>query len=177
MRVGGTASVLDSWGPTRGRPAGGRRIVGHRRHRDRFDVVWSAGVVEHFRNPEDVVRCHLEILKPGGTLIVPIPNFRGIGYPLYSRFDPDLLSIHNLDIMERQRFGALFGGLPLETMHCGHVGTLSLPMAVPPVLRRLTPVVRRLQNLMDCLLINLVRHRDSPNRFTSPLLLYVGRKR
>lgn len=148
-----------------------------RRNRNRFDVVWSAGLVEHFTNPEDIVRCHLEILKPGGTLIVSIPNFRGIGYPLYSRFAPDLLSVHNLDIMERPQFDALFEDLPLETMYCGHIGTLSLPLAVPPVLRRVTRVLRRLQNLADCLLINLVRHRDVPNRFTSPYLLYVGRKR
>ena len=147
-----------------------------RRHANGFDVVWSAGVIEHFANPRDIVGHHVELLKPGGTLVISIPNFRGIMYPCYATLDPETLAIHNLDIMRRPAFESLFSGYRLDTKYCGYVGMLRLTLAVPERCRRLTAIVRPMQSLIDALLINGARHRDLPNRFTSPYLLYIGKK-
>ena len=41
---------------------------------DRFDVVWSAGLLEHFFDRDiDVVREHLKAAKPGGVAILSVP--------------------------------------------------------------------------------------------------------
>jgi 2-polyprenyl-3-methyl-5-hydroxy-6-metoxy-1,4-benzoquinol methylase len=40
--------------------------------------VISFGFIEHFDNPENVIQKHLDLLKPGGILIVGVPNFTGI---------------------------------------------------------------------------------------------------
>ena len=40
-----------------------------------FDVVFSAGVVEHFTDPTEVIRIHLELMKNGGFLIIMMPNY------------------------------------------------------------------------------------------------------
>jgi len=61
-----------------------------------FDVVYSAGVIEHFEDPSQIVRIHAELLKPGGVALITVPNLRGF----YGRWaSPETLAIHNLDIM------------------------------------------------------------------------------
>ena len=40
-----------------------------------FDVVFSTGLLEHFNEPEKIVSEMSRILKPGGLLIIQIPNF------------------------------------------------------------------------------------------------------
>jgi ubiquinone/menaquinone biosynthesis C-methylase UbiE len=40
-----------------------------------FDVIFSAGLLEHFSEPEKMVKEMARILKPGGLLIIQIPNF------------------------------------------------------------------------------------------------------
>lgn len=46
-------------------------------YHERFDVVISRGFIEHFTNVDAVIDGHMRLLKPGGTLIVGIPNLRG----------------------------------------------------------------------------------------------------
>lgn len=38
------------------------------------DVVWSQGLVEHFRDPAHVIRRHLLFCAPGGTVIFSVPS-------------------------------------------------------------------------------------------------------
>ncbi len=64
-----------------------------------FDVVYSAGVIEHFDDPRDIVARHLAFLKPGGWAIITVPNYGGLYGRLQGYFDPANLAIHNLDIM------------------------------------------------------------------------------
>lgn len=76
-----------------------------------FDVVYSNGVIEHFQDPRDLVAIHLRLLRPGGIAVILIPNYGGIYGRLQHRFDPQNLSIHNLDIMSES---ALRGLAPSE---------------------------------------------------------------
>lgn len=39
-----------------------------------FDVVYHQGLLEHFRRPEDVLDENLRVLKPGGVLLVDVPQ-------------------------------------------------------------------------------------------------------
>jgi 2-polyprenyl-3-methyl-5-hydroxy-6-metoxy-1,4-benzoquinol methylase len=39
-----------------------------------FDVVWSAGLIEHFFDKDiDIVRQHLKAVKPGGVVVMSVP--------------------------------------------------------------------------------------------------------
>lgn len=39
-----------------------------------FDVVWSAGLIEHFfKNDIDIVRQHVRAVKPGGVAVMAVP--------------------------------------------------------------------------------------------------------
>ena len=76
-----------------------------------FDFVYSLGFIEHFENPEIVVERHFRYLKPGGRGLIAIPNYSGVYGRLQTRFDPDNLAIHNMDIMERGSLLRLTNGL------------------------------------------------------------------
>jgi SAM-dependent methyltransferase len=43
----------------------------------KFDVVYSNGFIEHFTKWEDVLLKHARLVKPGGLLMVSVPNFVG----------------------------------------------------------------------------------------------------
>jgi 2-polyprenyl-3-methyl-5-hydroxy-6-metoxy-1,4-benzoquinol methylase len=64
-----------------------------------FDVVYSAGVIEHFDRPGEVVRMHVNMAKPGGRAVMAIPHYGGIYGRLQRFFDRDNLALHNLEIM------------------------------------------------------------------------------
>lgn len=67
--------------------------------KESFDVVYSLGVIEHFDDPAPLVRCHVDLLAPGGVAVIAIPNYGGLYGRLQRYFDPENLTIHNLSIM------------------------------------------------------------------------------
>jgi hypothetical protein len=66
---------------------------------NRYDLVASFGLIEHFTDLHGILRAHIKYMKPGATLLIGLPNFRGINGLLQKYFDPENLSIHNLDVM------------------------------------------------------------------------------
>ena len=71
------------------------------KYKESFDTVCSFGFIEHFEDAELVIKHHCNLLKPGGILIITVPNFRGIHYYLTNFFDKSLIEVHNLKIMKR----------------------------------------------------------------------------
>ncbi len=43
-----------------------------------FDIVFSFGLIEHFDNPDIILKKHIDLLKPGGLLICIVPNVCGL---------------------------------------------------------------------------------------------------
>jgi len=88
----------------------------------RYDVVLSLGFIEHFEEVDEVIEKHLSLLKPGGKLILGIPNFKGINFLIQKYMCADLLAKHNLRIMNRGFFENLPQRFPLERIFVGYVG-------------------------------------------------------
>ena len=40
---------------------------------NQFDLVWSQGLIEHFDDPEHVIREHFKATKPGGATVIGVP--------------------------------------------------------------------------------------------------------
>lgn len=40
---------------------------------EKFDFVWSQGLIEHFEDPTAVARAHYDALAPGGTVLLSVP--------------------------------------------------------------------------------------------------------
>ena len=68
----------------------------------RFDAVASYGLVEHFDDPGSVLDRHVAWLKPGGRLVIGVPNFRGLHGALQRMLDPKILALHNLGGQEHE---------------------------------------------------------------------------
>jgi SAM-dependent methyltransferase len=97
----------------------------------RFDLVFSMGFAEHFTSLEAVVGRHLMLLKPGGILVVGMPNFRGIYQWGLRRLAPRMLSMHCLEAMDTRRWEAFEKSLGLKTIFRGFIGGFE-----PKVFRR-----------------------------------------
>lgn len=88
-----------------------------------FDVVMSFGFIEHFVDVDKVIDAHLQWLKPGGVLILGVPNFRGLYAPIQRVLDKGILDKHNLDIMNLDYFKCLETRLPLKPVYIEYVGS------------------------------------------------------
>jgi SAM-dependent methyltransferase len=66
----------------------------------RYDVVLSGGLVEHFLDPSEALARHHRWVKPGGTIVVTVPNFLGLNGAVQRRFDAETLATHNLELMD-----------------------------------------------------------------------------
>ena len=102
----------------------------------RFDAVLSLGFIEHFSDPDAVVARHLAWLKPGGVLVLGVPNFRGIYRHLQAVLDPEVLAKHNLEIMAPEYFQHLATKFQLATLHIGYLGSFEPSLPVPSKSRK-----------------------------------------
>jgi SAM-dependent methyltransferase len=126
----------------------------------RFDLVYSHGFIEHFEDWRPVVARHAELVKPGGRLILTVPNFAGaVQRWLHAALDDENLGRHHLPVMDPMLWADAIGpGFEiLETAYFGRfdfwigVQRRSLPRklafwslrATLPSLRRLAPEGRR----------------------------------
>lgn len=88
-----------------------------------YDIVVSLGVIEHFDDPRPMIERHLQLLRPGGILVLEVPNLRWLNYWLMrAARQEDLLRHHNLRIMNRQYFQRLAANSGLKTRFLGYVG-------------------------------------------------------
>jgi 2-polyprenyl-3-methyl-5-hydroxy-6-metoxy-1,4-benzoquinol methylase len=60
----------------------------------KFDVVFSAGVAEHFENTAGCLRAFARFLRPGGVCITMVPNLTGAYGFLQKRLDRRIYDIH-----------------------------------------------------------------------------------
>jgi SAM-dependent methyltransferase len=91
-----------------------------------FDVVHSYGLIEHFDDPRAIIRIHVDLTKPGGTVLIAIPDFGGIYGRLAGYFSPDLLAIHNLNIMSCSALKELAPSELITEVDAFHEGNFSI---------------------------------------------------
>jgi SAM-dependent methyltransferase len=72
-----------------------------------FDLVFSIGFIEHFENTAEVIQRHLPFVKPGGRLVITLPNFRGINGCVQKTLDKSLYRAHNIGIMNVKKLSSI----------------------------------------------------------------------
>lgn len=88
----------------------------------RFDMVYSLGLIEHFGDPLPMIRKHVELAKPGGVIVLGLPNFRGITKHVLRFTRPEMLGIHNLATMDIRTWSRFEQDAGLEVLFRGYVG-------------------------------------------------------
>lgn len=84
-----------------------------------FDVVVSLGFIEHFTDPGPVLDKHVRLLKPGGILVLEVPNLVGLNAWLSTA---ELIAIHNQSIMNRGFFADFARSRKLEPLYLDYIG-------------------------------------------------------
>jgi SAM-dependent methyltransferase len=93
------------------------------------DLVFSLGLVEHFREGGKVVRALADLLRPGGTLLTVVPNLSGSWGAIQKRLDRAVYDVHlcyvpsalddlhrqaDLEILKPARYFGGFGPLVMN---------------------------------------------------------------
>jgi SAM-dependent methyltransferase len=142
-----------------------------------YDVVMSFGFIEHFDDVDNVVKKHLDWLKPGGVLILGIPNFSGLNGLIQSILDRDILDKHNLDIMNLNFFNEIEKRVGLEKIFVDYIGSFEPALAIPKY-----RIGNLIQFFVRCILFGVrilrqVKFFDRFNsKFFSSYILAVYRK-
>jgi SAM-dependent methyltransferase len=148
-------------------------------YRNYFDGVLSRGFIEHFEDVTPVIDRHSAILKPGGYLIISVPNLRGFNYFLSRFFDESSIARHNLRIMTKNAYAALFQRPDLQSLFCGYYGTFNFYLFTggPSAIRNKTlRLCHRVQPALNFAFRTACRDRGIETGLFSPSLLYIGRK-
>lgn len=80
-----------------------------------YDVVCSFQVLEHVYNVQDFINCSLQMLRPGGTLIIGVPNNNPYLYR-HDKFHALNLPPHHMGLWSTQSLRSLVDYFPLETI-------------------------------------------------------------
>ena len=88
----------------------------------KFDIVYSLGFIEHFDNPNIAVKKHCDLLKPGGILILGVPNLTGIYHAFLKHLSPDHDKSHNLKVMKIETWKDFESQNYLKPIFKGYIG-------------------------------------------------------
>ncbi|TZF85826.1 class I SAM-dependent methyltransferase (plasmid) [Pedobacter sp. BS3] len=91
-----------------------------------YDLVLSCGLIEHFTDTKDIISRHLSFLKPGGTLFITLPNFRGVNGWVQKTFDPENYAKHNIDCMDINLLKRTAAELGLHHVNVRYYGGYSI---------------------------------------------------
>jgi len=93
-----------------------------------FDLVWSAGLIEHFDDPARVVGGLARFLRPGAVMVTLVPNLQGAVGRLHRVVDAAVYRMHRvLDPADLDRAHAAAGLVPVEP--AAYFGVFSLGVA------------------------------------------------
>ena len=98
--------------------------------RPMHDIVISLGFIEHFNDVDRVVERHLHWLKPGGILILGVPNFSNINGIIQKILNQNVLDAHNTNIMNKNYFHHIADKFNLNPDFIGHLGSFDPVMFI-----------------------------------------------
>jgi SAM-dependent methyltransferase len=134
----------------------------------KYDLVVSGGFAEHFDDHELVVRKHAEWAKPGGLVVIIVPNLTHIHKLLCGWFAPEVLRVHRFPLMHRDAMHRTLESTGLQVLHCEYQTTFRPTYQLPGIMDFSVRAVRKL--------LQISRLDDIGNRFGSPYLISVSRK-
>lgn len=92
----------------------------------RYDIVSSFGLIEHFADTKDIISRHISFLKPGGTLFITLPNFRSVNGWVQKTFDPENYAKHNINCMDIDLLKRTASELGLHHINVRYYGGYSI---------------------------------------------------
>lgn len=97
---------------------------------DSFDLVYSSGLIEHFDDTAAVVAEHLRLLKPGGKLVLVVPNLQGVQGRVFAKLAPSLWGAHC--VFSPSDLAETLSALGLREIQSGYLGSFHLHVGYDP---------------------------------------------
>ncbi len=145
----------------------------------KFDLVVSFGVVEHFEDTADCIKACAAFVKPGGMLFTLIPNISGIIGYIQKRIDKSIYDIHVPLTSKMLRKAHENSSLNLK--NCDYLMSINLSMVhsgsfsshpFNPVFRRILSGISKIFWSLEKIGIKM-----PTNKFTSPYIVSVATKK
>jgi SAM-dependent methyltransferase len=93
---------------------------------EKFDMVLSFGLIEHFNDTKFIINEHLKFLKLGGTLFITLPNFKSVNGWVQRNFDKDNYDKHNIHSMDLGLLKTACNDLGLKDIEVYYHGKFSV---------------------------------------------------
>ena len=147
---------------------------------EKFNIVFSAGFIEHFQDPKEIIKKQASLLAKNGLLICIIPNAR---YAIEFLSDKKTISLHNQSIMNPKAFRDFFDVESFEIEYCNYFGGLfnfgifGQKKFISKIIFKSLFVIQRL--ILDNLekIYFMIIGRDLTCKYTSPSLLCIAIKK
>tara|TARA_A100000171_G_C2135891_1_gene150185 strand:- start:1691 stop:2470 length:780 start_codon:yes stop_codon:yes gene_type:complete len=94
------------------------------------DIVISLGFIEHFDNVDNVIERHLHWLKPGGLLVLGVPNFSNLNGVIQKVLNKNVLDYHNTEIMKKEYFNHIADKFNLNPEFIDYLGSFEPVMFI-----------------------------------------------
>ncbi len=91
-----------------------------------YDLVLSCGLIEHFDDTKDIIARHTQFLNTGATLLITIPNFRGVNGWVQRNFDMPNYEKHNISAMDPKLLTDICIQLGLKDVRSKYYGKYSV---------------------------------------------------
>lgn len=92
----------------------------------KYDIVSSFGLIEHFSDTRDIIARHVNFLKPGGRLFITLPNFRSVNGWVQKTFDKSNYDKHNIDCMDPGFLASVASDLGLKEVKACFYGGFTI---------------------------------------------------
>lgn len=141
-------------------------------YQEKFDVVLSDGFIEHFKDPANILKTHLRILKKGGFLIVIIPVNNFI-LRLQPFFKNGVVDQYNESFMNMKNFKKMVTSEDnIDVSYLNYFGGINLAVLVYD-----NRFIRKIMNASQRLIeITKLESIISLNKYTSPYIICVAKK-
>lgn len=94
--------------------------------RQKFDLVFSCGLIEHFQDTKDIIKRHVDFMAPNSVLLLTLPNFTGVNGWFQRNFDRNNYDKHNINSMNPELLKGIYEELGLEVKEYGYYGKFSI---------------------------------------------------
>jgi 2-polyprenyl-3-methyl-5-hydroxy-6-metoxy-1,4-benzoquinol methylase len=152
----------------------------------KYDIIISFGVIEHFENPDEILKIIGLHLNDNGLIITVVPNLLGLSGKLTKVFLPDVYNIHK--IISKKYLKELHETTGYECLKNDYTGFF-YPMIIPwtvksngmlfkkgTATRRIVMKILELKNAIITKILRGAKIRFS-SRYFSPFVIFVGKRK
>lgn len=138
-----------------------------------YDLVLSCGLIEHFQDTKDIIGKHLNFLKPGGTLLITLPNFKGVNGRIQQKFDPENYSKHNISCMDLELLAKICQDLGLKSVQAYYYGHFSVWLENPEAKSKSAKAITKLIWLAGKVITKII---PVESKLLSPYIVVTAQK-